>query len=42
MELKKVDVKEFQKNLYKEYKKIFQSAERKSLGHIKKLFVNGS
>lgn len=42
MELKKVDVKEFQKNLYKEYKKIFPSDERKSLGHIKKLFVNGS
>ena len=30
MELKKVDVKEFQKNLYKEYKKIFPSDERKS------------
>ena len=35
MELKKVDVKEFQKNLYKEYKKIFPSDERKSLGYIK-------
>lgn len=42
MELKKVDVKEFQKNLYKEYKKIFPSAERKSLGYIKKLFVRGN
>ena len=42
MELKKVDVKEFQKNLYKEYKKIFPSDERKSLGHIKKLFVRGN
>ena len=30
------------KKLYKEYKKIFPSDERKSLGHIKKLFVNGS
>ena len=42
MELKKVDVKEFQKSLYKEYKKIFPSDERKSLGHIKKFFVRGN
>lgn len=40
MELKIVDIKEFKKNIYPEYKKIFPEIERKSYRCLKKTYKN--
>ena len=40
MELKIVDIKEFKKNIYPEYKKIFPETERKSYRCLKKTYKN--
>ena len=41
MQLIKVDINEFEKNLYSKYEEIFPSNERKPLGHIKNLYNKG-
>ncbi len=40
MELKSIDIKEFKKNIYPEYKKIFPVLERKSYRYLKKSYKN--
>ena len=41
MQLIKVDINEFEKNLYSKYEEIFPSNERKPLVHIKNLYNKG-
>lgn len=40
MELRKIDIEEFKKDIYSEYKKIFPIVERKSYRRLKKAYKN--